>query len=111
MGKRNTADAISNRGYIPASTPEGRENQMISLAINAAEQQLLNGTASAAIIVHYLKLGTEKARLENEKIRKETKLLEAKQEAIQSSKRSEELYSSALAAMKSYSGDDDDSED
>lgn len=88
----------------PATTPEGRENQLIALAIDLAERQLSEGTASSQVITHYLKLGTTKERLEKEKLEKENELLKAKTDAIQSAKRVEELYENALNAMKSYSG-------
>lgn len=95
----------------PALSPEARENQMIALAENLAEKQLIEGTASAQVIAHYLKLGTAKARLEKEILEKQKELIEAKTEAIQSQKRVEELYANALSAMKIYGGvrDDDDS--
>lgn len=77
---------------------------MIALAINLAEQQLRDGTASSQVISHYLKLGSTKMSLEKEKLEKENRLLAAKTEAIQSAKRVEELYAEALSAMKTYSG-------
>lgn len=86
----------------PAPTPEARENQMIALATSLAEQQLLDGTASSQVITHYLKLGTMKEKLEREKLEEENKLLRAKTEALQSSKKVEELYLDALNAMKGY---------
>lgn len=88
----------------PALTPEAQENQMIAMATNLAEQRLLDGTASNQIIVHYLKLGSMKAQLENEKLKAENELLKAKTEAIADSKVQEELYLKALDAMKDYSG-------
>ena len=88
----------------PATTREGRENQMISLAVELAEKQLREGTASAQVISHYLKLGTTREQLEQEKLSRENKLLEAKADAIASAKRVEELYSTALDAMRSYAG-------
>lgn len=88
----------------PALTPEGRENQLISLAIDLAEKQLSEGTASSQVITHYLKLGSTKEMLEKEKLEKENELLKAKTESIQSAKRVEELYKAALNAMKRYSG-------
>jgi hypothetical protein len=88
----------------PATTPEARENQLISLAVDLAEEQLLKGTASSQVISHYLKLGSTKERLEKEKLEQENKLLKAKTESIQSQKRVEELYKNALDAMRSYSG-------
>lgn len=92
----------------PALTPESRENQLISMAMDAAEEQLLNGTASSQIIVHFLKLGCTKAELEKEKIERENQLLRAKTESLESAKRVEELYENALNAMKNYSGNNDD---
>lgn len=88
----------------PASTPEGRENQLISLAFDAAEEMILSGTASSQVITHFLKLGSTKNQLEAEKLRKENILLEAKAEALESSKRIEELYSEAIKAMRGYQG-------
>ena len=88
----------------PALTPEGRENQLISLAIDLAEKQLSEGTASSQVITHYLKRGSTKERLEKEKLEKENELLKARTESLQSAKRVEELYKEALNAMKRYSG-------
>lgn len=98
--------SVKNR---PALTPEARENQVISLAVNLAAQQLTDGTASSQVITHYLKLATEKERLEREKLKKENELLSAKTEAIKSAKVSEELYGNAIMAMKNYSGNNNDS--
>lgn len=88
----------------PALTLEARENQLISLAVNLAEKQLLEGTASSQVITHYLKLATTRERLEKEIMEKQKQLLEAKTDAIQSEKASGELYSKVLAAMRKYSG-------
>lgn len=88
----------------PAMTPEARENQMIALAVDLAEKQLREGTASSQVITHYLKLGTEKEKREVEIAEEQVKLLKAKTEAIQSQKKIEELYSQALNAMRSYGG-------
>ena len=59
----------------PALDPESREQQMIAYATDLSEQQLLDGTASSQVIAHYLKLGSTRARLENEKLRKANKLI------------------------------------
>lgn len=88
----------------PAINPEARENQMISLAEKEAERQLREGTASAQIIVHYLKLGSTKERIERTILERQAELITAKTEALQSAKRVEELYANAIAAMKRYSG-------
>lgn len=92
------------RDIRPALTPEARENQMISLAVDLAEKQLLEGTASSQVITHYLKLGSTKEKAEREKLEKEKELLEAKVESLKSAKRIEELYSEAISAMRKYNG-------
>lgn len=88
----------------PATTPEGRENQLISLAVDLAEQQMAAGTASAQVIVHYLKLGTTRERLEQDRLKGENSLLKAKVEALASAQNVEKLYAEALKAMRIYSG-------
>lgn len=92
----------------PALTPEARENQMIALAVDLAEKQLMEGTASSQVITHFLKLATVREQLEREKLEKENELLRVKTEAIESAKRVEELYSDALKAMRNYRGEPDD---
>lgn len=88
----------------PALTPEGRENQLISLAVDLAEQQLRDGTASAQVITHYLKLGSTMAKLEKERLRIDNELAEAKIKSINSMASMEEVYKDAIKAMKLYSG-------
>lgn len=90
----------------PAGTPEARENQMIALAIDLAEKQLREGTASSQVITHYLKLGSTKERMEKEMMAEQIKLLTAKTEALKSAKHVEELYAEAMAAFRNYSGQD-----
>lgn len=88
----------------PATTLEGRENQLIALAVDLAEEQLRNGTASSQVITHYLKLGSTTERLEQKMKAQRIELDAAKTEAIQSAKHIEELYTNAIAAMRDYSG-------
>ena len=94
------------RNHPPALTPEARENQLIAAATDLAERQIREGTASAQVITHYLKLGSSKAKLENEKLRTEVDLLNAKIESLESQKNVERLYQEALDAMRAYSGQD-----
>ena len=91
-----------------AFTPEARENQLISLAVDLAERQLREGTASSQVITHYLKLGSTKERMEKEMMPEQIKLLTAKTEALQSAKHVEELYTEAIAAFRRYNGQYDD---
>ncbi len=94
----------SPRKRPPAKTPEARENQMISLAMDLVEKRLMNGSASSQETTHFLKLGSIKERIEKEILEKQKDLIIAKTESIQSAKRIEELYINALNAMRSYSG-------
>ena len=106
VSKKDDKDCSSNK-IRPALTPEARENQMISLAVDLAEKQLQEGTASSQVITHFLKLGSTKQELEKQKLIEENKLLRAKTENIQAIGRIEELYSEAIEAMRKYSGQDD----
>jgi len=102
MGRRDQP-----RQLRPAETLEGRENQLISLATNLAERQLQDGSASAQVITHFLKLGTTREQLEQQRLQRENLLLSAKVEQIHSQKRIEELYGEALSAFKQYRGEPD----
>lgn len=104
MGRTSRKPSSDQPRRPPALTPEARENQCISLAVDLAEQQLRDGTASSQVITHYLKLGSSRANLEKEKLERENELLRAKTENLESSKRVEELYKEALDAMRRYSG-------
>ena len=99
----------SGDGYVrkrrPATNPEARENQLIALAVDLAEKQLMEGTASSQVITHYLKLGSTKERLEKEILERQKDLLTAKTEVLKSAKRSEELYANALEAFQIYRGE------
>lgn len=88
----------------PAKTPEARENQMINYAIDLAEKQLRDGTASSQVITHFLKLGSTKEAIEKEILQEQKKLITAKTEDLGTNKRMEEVYTKALNAMRSYGG-------
>ena len=111
MGSVRASSTKPKRTQRPAVTLEGRENQLVAMAMDCAEEQLQNRTASSQVIAHFLKLGTVRAQLELEKLKQENMLLEAKRESIQSAARSEELYSNALNAMRRYSGQGSEEED
>ena len=104
MPKVKANSSKDTKKMRPALTPEARENQMISLAVDLAERQLIEGTASSQVITHFLKLGTTKAELEKEKLKRENKVLEAKAKAIESSEEVKVLYENALKVMRNYAG-------
>lgn len=107
----NTSEKPKRKRPRPALNPDAREDQMISLAIDQAEKMLLEGNAPSQIVVHYLKLASSKERLEKEKLENENKVLKAKAEMIESTKRSEEFYEEALRAFKTYAGQGDSSDE
>ena len=80
---------------------------MISLAMDLAEQQLRDGTASSQLITEFVKRGSTKARLEKEMMEEQRRLMEAKTQNLQSAQRIEELYAEAIKAMRNYGGHDE----
>ena len=97
-------NAQQKRRRAPATNPEARENQLIALAVDLAEKQLSEGTASSQVMTHYLKLGSTRERKEQDILEKQKELLAAKTDQIYSAKKVEELYKNALDAMRTYSG-------
>lgn len=104
---KTTSPCKKSRDIRPALTPEARENQLISLAVDLAEKQLLEGTASSQVITHYLKLGSTKEKIEKEILEKQKELIAAKTENLKSAKRIEELYTEAIKAMRKYNGQEE----
>ncbi len=95
----------------PATSAEARERQLIAQANDLAERQIRQGTASAAVITHFLKLGSTREKLERQRLENENELLRAKVDQLASAKNVEQLYAEALNAMRAYSGNPVDDED
>ena len=104
--QKETHISYSKTRSPPGKTRASREKQLVSLAIDLAEEQLRSGTATAQVLTHFLRLATVKSKLELEKIRRESALLLAKRDALDSVQRIEILYKNALDAMRSYRGED-----
>ena len=104
---KKTDTSRSSKPRRPALTPEAREQQLIALAVDLVEQRLIDGTASSQETTHFLKLATNKSRLENQLLAAQTEMAVAKKEALQSQKRTEELFADAIKAFKTYSGHGD----
>ena len=111
MAKVKPTGAETTRNIRPALNPESREKQMIALAVDLAERQLLEGTASSQVITHYLKLGTVREQLELEKTKQEIELNKAKTKALENAEEIKILYSEALKAMRKYNGHGEDDEE
>jgi hypothetical protein len=105
VSRRRTTPEEPESRRPAAKTPEGRENQLIALAVDQAEKQLRAGTASAQVITHFLKLGTTREQLEQERLSLENRLTEAKIATIGSQAQIEELMKAALEAMSLYKGE------
>jgi hypothetical protein len=101
---RRKREEVSKRRGRPAATPEARELELASIAYDLAEKQIEAGTASSQVITHFLKMGSTRERLEQQRIQHENELMEVKRQQIEGQKRVEELYVTALQAMRSYSG-------
>lgn len=97
----------SGKGKRPARTPEAREQQMISYAVDLAEKQLLEGTASSQVITHYLKQAAIENQIKLEKLRLENELIRAKTDSLKREQQTEEMFKNAIEAMKKYSGNGD----
>lgn len=108
-----TSEQNENRKSPMPITDEAREDYLISLAMQNAEERLRNGTAKPSEIVYFLKLGSEKekARLEKEKMEQEVTLLKAKTEAIQAAQTRDELYLEAIKHMRIYQGNPSEDDD
>jgi len=72
--------------------------------MDLAEKQIQDGTASAQVLTHFLKLGSSREKLEQERLRHEVELMEAKRELMATAGRIESMYAEALDAMRSYQG-------
>lgn len=107
MAKKIQSDTEVVKVLHKASTPAGREQQIIAKAYDLAEQRILDGTASDTLLREFVKLGSPKEQIEREILERQRDLITAKTEALQAQKRVDELYSEALTAFKSYHGDTD----
>lgn len=112
MVRRKSSENMQAEARRPAKSLAEREDQLIALATDRAEEMLRDGTAPASVIVHYLKAGSTRDKLEKAKIERETEMLRAKQSAIESGEEVQDLIAKALDAFTSYApvqaGDSDD---
>ena len=104
---RNTKKSDPTPGESPALTIEGRQNQLVSLAVDAAERQLRDGTASSQIITTLLKYATTQSKLEREILELQKELIQAKTDNLRAAQHRDEIYKEAIAAMREYGGYED----
>lgn len=108
--RKDEADSVPVSSRPPATTPQARENQLINLATDLAEKQLREGTASQAVVGHFLKLASTRENLEREKLKNENLLLQARVNAISSQGDMQQLLENALDAFRGYQGTPDEGE-
>lgn len=103
MARQRSSDKRQTRRR-PATSPEAREMQLADAAYDLAEDQIRSGTASSQVITHFLKAGSTRERIEQDRMRHEVELMEVKKQQLEGQKKIEELYMNALSAMRGYSG-------
>lgn len=86
----------------PAVDPESREKQLVNLAVDLAERQLMDGTAPPSVINHFLKIASKRESLERDILEKQAELIQSKAKNISKDRDAEELAKAAIEAMKSY---------
>lgn len=105
--KNDKASSKKSKRRPPSLSISSREDELISLAVNLAEKQLREGTATSQVISHYLKLASSKERLEREMLLKQNELIQAKIDSLRANQNTEKLYADAIEAMKAYGGNDE----
>lgn len=103
MARQRSSD-VGERRRKPATTPEAREQELVSLAFDLAERQIREGTASSQVITHFVKAGSIRERLEQQRITHENEMTQVKIDAMRQAEAREAVYEEALKAMRAYSG-------
>lgn len=106
MGRHRSpiGSGLGDKQYPPALTDEAREKQLICMAYDLAEQRMRDGTASSQEVVHFLRMGSQRDRLEKEIMGEQKKLVTAKAGAYQSARNLETMISDAMEMFKLYNG-------
>lgn len=102
--RTNKPEPMARASRPPARTPEGRELRIASSILDLVEEQVKDKTVSSQVMTHFLKLTTERERLERLKLEKEVELLAKRAESVESAARMEVLYSEAINALRTYQG-------
>lgn len=105
--KQTDINPMQTTPVLSASTPEGRENELINMAYEEVARRIQSHEATSAELVHFLRMGSEKERLERVRIESEISLHKVKADAIEASKTMEEIAKEAINAFKHYSGSEE----
>lgn len=107
MDKGDAKGTKRKKKLATARSPEARENQLINLAYEEAEERIRNGTATSQLLTFFLKLGTMREQMEMERLRSDLRVAEAKIRQMDSQNNLEEMFTKAINAMKRYGGEDE----
>jgi hypothetical protein len=77
---------------------------MVALAYDLVEKRMREGTATSQETTHFLKLGSSREQLEQQRLRHENQLTQVKIEAIERDKERDMNLLVVIDAMRSYSG-------
>lgn len=88
----------------PANSRAARENQLIDLAMDVAEEQLRSGRATSQVVSHFLKLGSVREEIELEKLRKENALLDSRKNEVDSRAKNGADLEELLDQFRRYKG-------
>jgi len=94
---------MAERQRSRARTLEAREQEITNHAYDLAEKQILDGTASSQVVTHFLKMGSTRELVEQERLRGQIEVDRVKAEQLEGQKRIEELYVNAIEAFGRYS--------
>ena len=106
-----TGEGIGDKEYPPATTQDAREKQLICMAYDLAEIRMRNGTASSQEVVHFLRMGSQRDKLEKEIMGEQKKLVTAKAGAYESARNLETMINDAMEMFKVYNGKGEENED
>jgi hypothetical protein len=79
-------------------------SQLTGLAVDLAEQQLRDGTASSQVITHFLKYATKEKEIELQILERQRDLITAKTDQINSQREDDIDYKEVVRAIKGYQG-------
>lgn len=91
-----------NKNKRTAVSPKDREEELVSLAYDVAEEQMRNGTATSQVITHFLKLGSLREQKELETMDMKNEFVAQKIELMKSQERNKEIAEEAMRAFRSY---------
>jgi hypothetical protein len=104
---RRKSEEGARKRRRPATSIEAREQELAAKAYDLAEEQIEGGTASSQVVTHFLKVGSRREQLEQQRIGHDIELMQVKKDALERESHVEELFTAAIDAMKSYTGSHD----